>query len=154
VRLNVSLPLGYTFGRDQLHGFTWGFRASGDLYPTSSRRGVGFGPYGEVLLDARTHSLWTLGGTVTAPVLRTDWVDVRTGAFVGRSSKGTRSGGDTGLAVGALAYVALPAYLYDFRVGVRIQGVLSEGSLSSTSLLVDVDLIGLLGVIGWAAGSK
>ena len=154
VRLNLQLPLGYTYGNDRLHGFTWGLRATGEVYPTASHRGAGFGLYGETLLDAQTHSLWTLGGTFTAPVMSSEMVDWRVGGVVGRASKGTGADGGTGLAIGALTSVALPAYLYDFRLGLRVNGVFSGGGVVSTSLLVDLDLVGLLGAMAWAAGSK
>ncbi len=154
VRLNLSFPLGYTFGGARLHGFTWGLRGSVDAHPTSSGRGTGIGLFGEALLDERTDSIWTLGGSVTAPVVRADWLDLRVGGLAGWTSQGAGSSGGSGLELGALTSVALPAYFYDFRIGVRVSGVFADEGLSSLSVLLDLDLVGLLGALGWAFSTR
>ena len=41
VRANVSLPLGASWGRERVHGFTWGFRGTLAAYPFDDGRGAG-----------------------------------------------------------------------------------------------------------------
>jgi hypothetical protein len=153
VRINVSLPLGYTWGDDKLRGFTWGFRGSVEAYPTKGGRGVGVGGYGELMMDAQTDTRLGLGALVTAPVVSGDWAALRVGGTAGWSW-GDNGGMSNGLSVGAFSNVAMPVYLYDLRAGLVVRGFFTDKGLSSTSVLFDVDLVGLLGAIGWAYGSK
>jgi hypothetical protein len=155
-RLNVTMPLGHTWGSERLHGFTWGFRGSGHVYPTG--RGAGFGGYAETLLDTETHSLWSFGASASHPVhsfeLDDTWgMDWRAGGYGGVRYSGEGNDDDPRLAVGAFTELNVPAYLYEFRTGLRVDGTF-HGGLSAMTIALDLDLIGLLGLMAWAAGSK
>ncbi|MCC6897850.1 MAG: hypothetical protein IT377_02685 [Polyangiaceae bacterium] len=155
VRANISMPLGSTWGREKLEGFTWGFRPALLVYPTQTSRGIGAGPYAEYLIDARTHTMWSYGMLSTAPVLSFDALDLRVGGFVGVRGSGEGDDHARRLAVGALTELVLPAYLYDFRVGVRLDGTFDDRGVSATSLLVELDLIAVLGALAYAsAGAR
>lgn len=151
VRLNLALPVGYTFGSDRFGGFTWGLRGSVDVYPRRDGRGTSVGAYAEVLVDARTETLWTLGGAVTTPTIAGEVAELRAGGMAGWTTRPGRGGGP-GLTVGALSYGSIPAYLYDFRLGLRVGVVFDERGLGPTSVLADLDLVGLIGLYGWAQG--
>ncbi len=156
VRLNVSMPLGYTFGSEKLHGFTWGFRGIAHAYPTG--RGIALGGYAEMLIDTQTHSMSSFGGSVSVPVrgyeLDESWdMDWRVGGYGGVRYSSEGNDPDARLATGMFTELAIPAYLYEFRIGVRIDGTFHDG-LSSTSILLDLDLIGLIGLVAWGAGGK
>lgn len=157
VRVNLALPIGDTFGSDRFHGFTWGLRAAVEAYPDEKARGVGFGPFGEVLWDAKTHSRWTLGGGVSTPLVSGDHVAWRIGALAGWTSSGdgtadgrTRSE----LTLGVGTHVAVPFYLYDFRLGVQLRTSVSSDGFSCTTALFDLDLVGLIGAVGIANGRR
>jgi hypothetical protein len=152
VRINASMPLGDTWGREQMHGFTWGFRGSLLVYPTDSGRGVGAGGYGEMLLDAQTHGMSSLGATLTAPVLSWDILDVRLGGAVG--ARWSDADDERRLATALISELVIPAYVYDFRLGVRLDGTFDGSGMSATSLLFEVDVIAVLGAIAAAAGSS
>lgn len=152
VRSNLSLPLGDTFGAMRFQGFTWGFRASVDVHPTDAGHGVGFGPFGEVLLDQETHSRWTLGSEVYAPLMSGGGVDWRIGGLAGWTSTADATNGGTRNEVtfGVGTHVAVPAYLYDFRIGVQLRTSASRDGFTCTSVLVDLDLVALLALAGYA----
>ncbi|MBK7582933.1 MAG: hypothetical protein IPI67_22395 [Myxococcales bacterium] len=150
VRANVSMPFGSTGGREQLQGFTWGFRGSVSVYPTDSGRGVGVGVYIDTLIDAQTHSLSSWGGAFAVPFASADWIDFRVGAYAG--SRGSSEGGDNQrrLAAGVFTDVVLPAYLYDLRGGLRLDSSFDGRGMSSRSLLFEVDIAALLGLFALA----
>lgn len=152
VRLNVSMPLGSTWGREKLNGLTWGFRGALLSYPAPGGRGLGVGGWADALLDGRTHSMYTLGLLSTVPLAHLDLVDFRAGAFVGTRSSGEGGDDEKRLAAGALLELALPAYLYDLRLGVRLDGTFDNQGSSARSLLFELDVAVLLGAIGYAAG--
>lgn len=155
VRANVSMPLGSTWGREKLEGFTWGFRPALLAYPTSNGRGVGAGAYAEYLIDARTHTMWSYGAIASAPVVSFDALDLRVGGFVGVRGSGEGDDEARRLALGALTELVLPAYLYDFRVGLRLDGTFDDRGMSATSLLLELDVIAVLGLLAYAsAGAR
>lgn len=150
VRANLSMPFGSTLGREKLHGFTWGFRGALLAYPTSNGRGVGFGGHADALIDAQTHSMWSLGAVSTVPVARFELVDFRLGGLVAMRQSGEGNDDARRLAVGVFSELDLPAYLYDFRVGIRVDGTFDDRGMSATSLLLEVDLIALFGLFAYA----
>jgi len=154
VRANVSLPLGASWGRERVHGFTWGFRGTLAAYPFDDGRGAGGGVFADDLIDANTHSFGTYGLLATVPFASFDWFDVRAGAYGGLRRSG--EGGDDArrLGTGLTAELALPAYLYDFRVGLRFDATFDGRGMSSRSFLVEVDVVALLGLFGLAAGAR
>lgn len=145
------MPLGSTWGREKLNGFTWGFRGALLAYPTPGSRGVGVGGFADALIDGRTHSMYTLGLVSTVPILRLDFIDWRVGAFAGTRSSDEGGDDERRLAAGVLTELALPAYLYDFRLGLRLDGTFDGGGNSARSLLFEVDIAVLLGALGYAA---
>ncbi len=146
VRVNLALPLGATYGTDDLHGFTWGVRSTLMAYPTASGRGFGVGGYGEMLIDSTTRSSWTLGGTASLPIAQWEWGDLRVAGHGGYTTNDVRRG----ISFGIGAAVQLPFYFYDVQLGVRVTNTVSEGGHFGTSLLCDLDL----GVLLAAYGSK
>lgn len=155
VRANVSMPLGSTWGREKLHGFTWGFRPALLVYPTDRGRGFGFGAYAEYLIDARTHTMWSYGAIASAPVVSFDMFDFRVGGFVGPRGSGEGNDDARRLAVGTLAELVVPAYVYDFRVGLRLDGTFDDRGMSATSLLFELDLVAVAGLFAYAsAGAR
>lgn len=145
VRLNLGLPLGYTGGDGPIHGFTWGFATAINAYPTGD--GLAIGVYGEILLDGKARHMADFGLTTSYPVARVlDQIDLRVGGYAGLR--------DPGMAAGVLTQLALPAYLYEFRVGLRFDTTLETGGVRTASLLVDLDVGALLGVFAYAASAK
>lgn len=151
VRANVSMPFGTTLGREKMDGFTWGFRPALLAYPTSSGRGFGLGAFGEYLIDADTHAMWSLGGIATVPVLSFDIFQLRVGALAGARGSAEGNDGARRLLVGGLTELAVPAYLYDFRVGFRVDGTFGDGGARAASLLVEIDVVALLGLVLYGA---
>jgi hypothetical protein len=155
VRVNVSMPLGSTWGRERLHGFTWGFRSALLAYPTASGRGPGLGAMGDLLIDAKTHQMWSLGGVATFPVVKLGPIDFRVGGIAG--TRGSLEPGDDGrrLLLGTVGELAGPAYLYDFRLAARLDATIDDAGVSATSLLFEVDVVAVLGlVIAGASGVR
>src|SRR5262245_56107279 len=112
VRLQVAFPVGYTGGWDVVHGFTWGFRGAAAVHLEA---GFAFGAYGEVLLDAETHHMSALGGTLSYPVYIWPGTDTdfvwRLGAHGGvRFAEGSPDRRGT---VGLATQIAMPFYLYE-----------------------------------------
>jgi hypothetical protein len=153
VRFNVSMPLGDTWGRENVHGFTWGFRGALLVYPTADGRGVGAGGYADALIDGRTRSMYSVGAIMTAPVVSWEIADLRLGGAVGERFVGDAQV-ERRLATALLAELVIPAYVYDFRLGVRADGTFDSQGMSARSLLVEVDIAVLLAAIGWAASGK
>ncbi len=151
VRLNVSMPFGSTFGRDTLHGFTWGFKPTLVAYPTHGGHGPGLGVFGEYLIDAETRAMWSLGGIGSARLASFDIFDFRLGGLV--AERGSAEGNDDArrLLLGAIAELTVPAYLYDFRVGLRFDGTFDDEGVSATSLLLEVDVVAVLGLVMYGA---
>lgn len=151
VRLNVSMPFGNTFGREEMHGFTWGFRPALIAYPSHAGHGPGLGFFGEYLIDAKTHAMWSLGGLGSVPVASFDIFDLRIGGLV--AQRGSAEGNDDArrLLLGALTELTVPAYLYDFRVGLRFDGTFDDEGVSATSLLLEVDVVAVLGLVMYGA---
>lgn len=157
VRLNLALPVGDSFGSDRFHGFTWGLRGSVDVYPTDKARGAAFGPFGEVLWDAKTHSRWTLGGAAYTPLLSGSVADWRIGALGGWTTSGDgtpTSPRRNELTLGIGTHVALPFYLYDFRFGIQLRTSVSRDGFTCTTALVDIDLVALLGLMTYASSRR
>jgi len=154
VRLNLSMPFGTTFGRETLHGFTWGFRPALLAYPTASGHGFGFGGFADFLIDAETHQMWSLGGLATAPVLSFDIFDLRAGGLVGARGSAEANDAKRRLVVGALAELVVPAYLYDFRVGLRVDSSFDERGSSARTLLLELDVVAVLGLVMYGASAK
>lgn len=151
VRLNLALPLGYTGGPGPVHGFTWGFATAVNAYPTGD--GIAIGAYAEILIDAQTRHMADVGITGSYPVLRfLEGRDLSLALRVGGYA-GVRDVNDTSMAAGVFTQLTLPAYLYEFRVGVRLDGTLDGGALRSRSVLFDLDIAALLAAFA-AAGSK
>lgn len=151
VRINLALPLGYTGGSGPVHGFTWGFATAVNAYPT--RDGIAIGAYAELLIDAQTRNMADVGITGSYPVVRflesRDLsLDLRVGGYAG-----VRDVNGTSVAAGVFTQLTLPAYLYEFRVGIRLDGTLDDGALRTTSVLFDLDVGALLAAFA-AAGSK
>lgn len=156
VRLNVSMPIGYTFGSERLHGFTWGFRGSANVFPAG--RELAVGGYAEMLLDTRTHSLSSYGASMSYPVksykLESNWaMDWRLGGYGGVRYSGEGTDHDTRLATGVFTELAVPAYLYEFRIGLHIDGTFS-GGLSATTIVLDLDLALLVALAARGAGGS
>ena len=151
VRANVSMPLGSTWGREKLHAFTWGFRPALLVYPTSTGHGFGFGAYAEYLIDARTHTMWSYGAMATVPVVSFDIFDVRVGGFAGPRGSGDGNDHVRRLVLGALSELVVPAYLYDFRVGIRLDGTFDDRGMSATALLFELDLVAVAGLFAYAS---
>lgn len=150
VRINLGLPIGYTGGDGPVHGFTWGFATAINAYPT--RDGIALGAYAEILLDASTRNMADVGITGSYPVLRflesrDSSLDLRLGGYAG-----IRDVGGSSLAAGAFTQLTLPAYLYEFRVGVRFDATIDGNGMRSTSVLFDLDVGALLAAFA-AAGS-
>lgn len=152
VRFNVSLPLGKTYGRESMHGFTWGFRGSLLAYPTASGRGLGVGLYAEALDDAQSHSSSAVGAVCTAPLWSWEWLDWRLGGAVG--SRSFEQDDERRISTALITEWVLPAYVYDFRLGLRADATTDSNGVSATSLLVEVDVAVLLAGIGVAAGAR
>jgi hypothetical protein len=111
-----------------------------------------------MLLDAKTHSMSSFGASVAVPVtdfeLDPDWyMDGRVGACGGVRYSGEGNDDDARLATAVFTELAVPAYLYEFRVGVRVDGTFHDG-LSSTTVAADLDLVGLVGLIAWGLSSN
>lgn len=151
VRANVSMPFGSTFGREQLHGFTWGFRPALIAYPTDSGHGPGLGVFAEYLIDANTHAMWSLGGIGSVPLARFDIFDLRIGGMVGARGSGEGNDDERRLVLGAVTELVVPAYLYDFRVGVRLDGTFDDRGVSATTLVLEVDMVALIGLAAYGA---
>ena len=150
VRLHLALPLGSTFGEDHLQGFTWGFRAVAQAYPTSGHRGFGVGAFAELLFDVSTRQYGTWGAIFSGPIWNGSWVGLRTGATLGwrtRDDAGLR--GDA-VSLAGFVEVVLPAYLYDLGLGLRVDATLDRTGVAAVSLLVDVDLAVLLAAFALA----
>jgi hypothetical protein len=151
VRFNLSMPFGYTFGHDQVHGFTWGLRSTLNVYPT--RRGPGIGAYGEWVIDTQTNDFWTLGGTGSLPVHRFDTdtpIDLRVGGYAGWRT--ARNDDDNRVAAGVFTSLEVPAYPYDFRIGLRLDGTFHDGKWSAGTIALDVDIAAIIALIGSAYG--
>ncbi len=144
------MPLGHTGGSEKLHGFTWGFRGSVNAYPVGR---LALGGYAEMLLDAETHNMSSFGGSIAHPV-RTwtlgprSFLDWRVGAYGGVRYSGEGNDPDARFATGVFTDLALPAYLYEVRVGLRIDGTFYDG-LTATMILVDLDIAVLLAAFAY-----
>ena len=141
MRLQVAFPVGYTGGWDVLHGFTWGFRGGAAVH---SKAGFAIGAFGEVLLDADTHHMSALGGTLSYPVYIWPGTDTdfvwRLGAYGGvRFAEGSP---DRRGAVGLVTQIAMPFYLYEASLGLRLDATIHEG-ISAGSILVEIDVLAL-----------
>lgn len=150
-RLNVSMPFGVTFGREKLDGFTWGFRPALLAYPTSTARSVGAGVFGEYLIDADTHAMWSLGALSTVPLVRIDFMDFRVGGLAAVRGSAEAGDGRRRFLAAMTAELAAPAYLYDFRVGLRADGTFDDRGLSASSLLLEVDIVALVGLVAYGS---
>jgi hypothetical protein len=153
VRINVSMPFGYTSGDEDLHGFTWGFRGSVNGYPIGR---LAVGGYAEMLLDAETRSMSSFGGSVAYPVktwpLKPGWsADWRVGVHSGVRYMGQGPTAETRMVAGIFTEFVIPAYLYELRFGVRVDGTFDDG-LTATTMVVDIDIALLLGLLGRAYG--
>jgi hypothetical protein len=87
----------------------------------------------------------------TVPVVSFDIFDVRVGGFVGPRGSGDGNDHARRLATGALAELVVPAYLYDFRVGIRLDGTFDDRGMSATSLLFELDLVAVAGLFAYAS---
>lgn len=152
VRVHLALPLGSTWGRERVNGFSWGFRAALQVYPTREWRGFGVGAFAETLLDAQTHSHETVGALATFPLASWSWGGLRAGGTAGVRWVGEGAATHTVAAAGALLELAVPAYLYDLSLGVRFDTTLDDTGFTAASLLVDVDLAVLVAAVA-AAGA-
>ncbi len=140
VRLHLALPLGSTFGEDHLQGFTWGFRAVAQAYPTPGHRGIGVGLFGEFVFDVSTRGYGTWGAVVSGPIWNWSWLGLRAGGTLGWRTRD--DGGLRGDAVSLAGFVevVMPAYLYDLGLGLRVDATLDRTGVAAVGLLVDVDL--------------
>jgi len=145
VRLNLGLPIGSTYGSDELHGFTWGVRTNLMAYPAASGRGVGVGGYGEMLIADVDHASWTLGATASMPVVQWSWGDIRVAGHAGYMTNDVRRGISFGLG----AAMQVPIYFYDLQLGVRATNTVTEDGRFGTSILCDLDLGLLLAAKGF-----
>lgn len=152
VRVHLALPLGSTWGRERVNGFSWGFRAALQVYPTRGWRGLGVGAFAETLLDAQTHSHETFGALATFPLASWSWGALRAGGTAGVRWVGEGAATRPVAAAGAQLELAVPAYLYDLSLGVRLDTTLDDTGFTAASLLVDVDLAVLLAAVA-AAGA-
>lgn len=135
------MPLGSTWGREKLEGFTWGFRPALLAYPTSNGRGVGAGAYAEYLIDARTHTMWSYGAIASAPVVKShDRPARRRLRRRARQRRGRRRSATPG-AWGADRAGVTRVFRNDFRVGLRLDGTFDDRGMSATSLLLELDVI-------------
>ncbi len=150
VRLNIAMPLGYTGGTEALHGFTWGFRASASVHP--HEHGLGLGAYAEVLLDTETDQLATLGVAADYPVKQLGGIDWRVGGNGGLRTSDHDN--DKRSVWGVSSAIALPFYLYELRLGLRFEATVHGGAISAESVLVDVDLVALIGAAAAGAAGK
>lgn len=147
VRLNLSTPLGTTWGTERMHGATWGLRAAATVYPTN--HGVAFGASAEMLLDFETHGMSTFATHVTMPLadFGAQW---RVGAYGGVRFASEPGDDEPRFVAGVLTQLAVPAYLYEIGLDVRLDATLRRDELSAGSLLVDVDLLALVAAVGAA----
>lgn len=152
VRFNLSVPLGSTFGSRRFDGFSWGFRGVVQAYPAPQGRGIGVGGFAEILFDADQNSQATFGAVVTRPLAGWSWGDLRAGLNVGARFLGEGSTSRTAVGAGVHLGVTVPAYLYDFSLGVRLDATIDNAGVSAMAVLVDVDLAALLAA--FAAASK
>lgn len=150
VRLHLALPLGSTFGEDHLQGFTWGFRAVAQTYPTAGHRGFGVGAFAELLFDARTRQYGTWGAVFSGPIWNWSWVGLRTGATLGWRTRDDAGLRGAAVSLAAFVEVVMPAYLYDLGLGLRVDTTLDRTGVAAVTLLVDVDLAVLLAAFALA----
>lgn len=150
VRASIAMPFGDTWGSDRQHGFTWGFRAQLQGFPWE--HGPAFGGYAELLIDAQTRGSTAVGISASAPIMRIkDALDWHVGAYGGFRWQ-TGDGRRVNLGVGTS--LNLPFYFYQVGLGVRLDTSLHGSEVSAVALLVDVDVLPLLALFGYALGSK
>ncbi len=152
VRIHVAMPLGSTWGRERVNGFSWGFRGELAVYPTRGWRGLGLGGFAEVLLDGETHSHSTLGAQVTYPLFAWPWGGFRAGLYGGVRDVGEGREVRNVAAFGALLNFGVPAYLYDLALGFRYDVTVDGVGVSAQTFVVDVDLAVVIAAFG-AAGA-
>ncbi len=151
VRLTIAMPIGSTWGTERVHGFSWGFRSHVQAF--IKPHGPALGGYLEMLLDAKTHGATSAGLSAGLPVLRiVNAIDWNVTAYGGLRWINNEDAHRINLGIGTS--FNFPFYLYQAGLGVRVDTTLRNGSFSAVSLLVDVDLVLVLGLIGYAAGSK
>ncbi|HPH70362.1 MAG TPA: hypothetical protein PLF40_31650 [Kofleriaceae bacterium] len=150
VRGSIAMPFGDTWGSDRQHGFTWGFRAQLQGFPWE--HGPAFGGYAELLLDAQTRGSTALGISASAPIMRIkDALDWHVGAYGGFR---WQNGESRRVNLGIGTSLNLPFYFYQVGLGIRLDGSLRGSELSAVALLVDVDVLPLLALFGYAVGRK
>jgi len=150
VRGSIAMPFGDTWGSDRQHGFTWGFRAQLQGFPWE--HGPAFGGYTELLLDAQTRGSTALGISASAPIMRIkDALDWHVGAYGGFR---WQNGESRRVNLGIGTSLNLPFYFYQVGLGIRLDGSLRGSELSAVALLVDVDVLPLLALFGYAVGRK
>jgi hypothetical protein len=152
VRLNIAMPFGNTWGSERVHGFSWGFRAHGQVF--LQPRGPSFGAYAEMLLDARVNSAVSTGVSASVPVLRiVDAIDWHVTAYGGlRWTDDDDDQRRINLGVGTS--LNLPFYLYQTSVGLRVDTTLRDGKFAAVAVLADLDLLALIALYAYAVGAK